>query len=242
MMIKRLFLQTILLFVSLSPFNAMAFKLVPMVAQLTPNGSGKSQVFQITNNGQSRIAIQMKVTTRKQDLQGNEIRESSDDFLIYPEQISLAPNDSRNVRLTYKGKEDIKSEQAYRLIAKQLPVEFETSSQQSQLKFLFEYVASVYITPMDTSPKLEVTMQKMENQKIVLRIKNTGSSHQLLKDISANIRFKNEDISFSKEIQDAWDATNLLADSEREFIIPTKFKSSDSDQLKISISNRIQKP
>lgn len=221
------------------PSLSFAFKLVPMVTQFSPSGNGKSQVFKITNNGQNRIAIQLSMTTREISLDGAESRNPVNEFTIYPEQISLAPNDSRNIRVTYKGEADVKTEKSYRLIAKQLPVEFGQASQQNQLKFLFEYVASVYVTPTDSFPKLEVTKKEVSGNSIIVRIKNTGTAHQLLKDIAFSLKVKNENIEPSKEEQEAWDATNLLAGAEREYKIKTKSNFGSQAPVSFEISNKV---
>lgn len=219
---------------------AYGFRLDPMVADFESTGPNQSKVFRIENNGQERIAIALKATSRSHDLKGEEKREKVDDFSIYPEQISLGPNDSRNIRVTYKGATDLKAEKAYRLIATQLPVDFKGDKKNTQLNFLFEYVASVYVHSGSVQPRLEIKQTEVTGtNKVRVVLENTGTAHRLLKGVSvhlANESGKNipvKEISFQN-----WPGENILPGSQREFELqtadPVKAKSTLKASLQIS--------
>ncbi len=215
-----------------------AFRLDPMVTEFSLTGPEQSKVFRIENNGHERIAVQLKMTTRNIDPQGQESRELVQDFSIYPEQISLGPNDSRNVRVTYKGPKELKAEKAYRLIAAQLPVDFKTATQKkNQLNFLFEYVASIYVRPEGTNPKLEI--QKVESKgdnKIHLVIENKGTAHRLLKGVTIVVSTEaGKNITLQQKPDQSWESENLLAGSTREFELQTTEKLATKAPLKASL-------
>jgi fimbrial chaperone protein len=231
---KFMLISSLLAFSSLS----WAFRLDPMVTEFSPSGPEQSKVFRIENNGQERIAVQLKMTTRKIDSRGQESREAVSDFSIYPEQMSLGPNDARNVRVTYQGAKEIEVEKAYRLIAAQLPVEFKSAAQKkSQLNFLFEYVASIYVRPEGTQAKLEIQkVEPLNENKIHLILENKGSAHRLLKGVTVAVTTEaGKNISLQPQSDQAWESENLLAGMTREFDLQTTDKIPAKATLKASL-------
>lgn len=224
-----------LLLVSLA---ASAFRLDPMVVEFTPEGSGSSRVFKVENNGQERIAVQFKVTTRAVDVKGRETRETSNEFSIYPEQISLGPNDSRNVRVTYQGPKTLSSEKAFRLIASQLPVDFKGDRKKAQINFLFQYVASVYVRPEGAHPRLEIASVHSEGgRRVKVLLANRGGAHRLLKGVRVRLL---DDGGKAVGVRDSsfadWSGENLLAGAEREFWLETAEPLATGAKLKAELA------
>jgi fimbrial chaperone protein len=219
---------------------AYGFRLDPMVADFETSGPNQSKVFRIENNGQERIAIALKATSRSHDIKGEEKRDKVDDFSIYPEQISLGPNDSRNIRVTYKGLADLKSEKAYRLIATQLPVDFKGDKKNAQLNFLFEYVASVYVHSGSVQPRLEIKQTEVTGaNKVRVIIENSGTAHRLLKGVSLHLTNESgKNIPVKETSFQNWSGENILAGSQREFDLqtmePVKTKTNLKTSLQIS--------
>lgn len=219
-------------------FSSHAFRLDPMVVEFSPKAPGNSKVFRIENNGQDRIAVQLKLTSRKVDQKGNETREPSNDFSVYPDQVSLGPNDSRNVRVTYTGTQELKEEKSYRLIATQLPVDFKGEKKESQLKFLFQFVASLYVHPEGSFAQIEVAEMSAVNAntlKIVLQ--NKGSAHRLLKDVRLAVQSESgQSISIKDSSYKDWPGENLLAGGRREFLIETVEAIPNKAKLKAQVT------
>lgn len=217
--------------------QAFGFRLEPMVADFSPKSEGTSKVFRVENNGQDRIAIQLKMTTRLVDSTGKETREPTQDFTIYPDQISLGPNDARNIRVTYKGPKDIKSERAYRLVASQLPVDFKAVPNQNQLNFLFQYVASVYFKPEGSYPKIEVSkIEIADSKKLKVSLTNTGTAHRLLKDVKVTIlNSEGKPIALQESSFKNWAGENLLAGASRDLEIETVDRVAKQAKLKAEV-------
>lgn len=206
-----------------APSLAMAFRLDPMVAELSPKGDGRSKVFRLENNGTDRVALKMRVTTRAADENGKESRGDTADFSVYPEQLSLAPNDARNVRVTYKGPAELKAEAAYRLIATQLPVDFKAGEKKTQVNFLFEYVASLYVKPAGVFPRLQVRATEWQDaRRVKLTLENTGTAHRLLQGVRPEaVLGEGKKAAFKNDFK-AWDGENMLPGETRVFLLETK--------------------
>ncbi|MBF0360883.1 MAG: molecular chaperone [Oligoflexia bacterium] len=196
-------------------FNLWAFKISPMVATLSPEGGkNSSTTFQVSNDKDEVISIEADVTTRSIDLHGKEERKKTEELKAYPMQFQLKPKEIKNIRVIWTGTKDIKSELPFRLIVRQLPVSSQKDDngnggggQAGQIKFLFEYVCSVYVRPQNSRPKLVVEKVKRELAKevykenlISLTIKNDGNEHIIVKNMDIYLS------SEAKEVKDAKDA------------------------------------
>jgi fimbrial chaperone protein len=219
-------------------FPSFAFRLEPMIAELFLVGDKSSQSFRIENNGKERVAIQIKMTGRLTTLEGEEKRDPTSDFTIYPEQVSLAPNDTKTIRITYKGPTNLQEEKAYRLIATQLPVDFnEAKGTKPQLNFLFQYIASVYVLPAGVAAKMEIHQAKVISpNQIEFQIANTGTAHRLMKGIEVHISTADNkpvalDEKFLKDIENE----NFLAKSRRRWLVNVKEKLDPQTKLKAEL-------
>ncbi|HPI40519.1 MAG TPA: fimbria/pilus periplasmic chaperone [Pseudobdellovibrionaceae bacterium] len=202
--------------------KALAFRFTPMVAEVSPQGEGTSQVFVVENNSKEKVALQFKATTRSYEVDGKETRSITTDFVIYPEQIALEPNDKRNVRVTYVGAPNIQIEKPYRLIATQLPVEFKKSQKISKLNFLLEYVAALYVNPTNTSPQIKVLSTKTSgDHTVLLEVENQGTQHQLLTDAKLSLILKTQTLDLNKKSFEEFRNENLLPKEKRILKVET---------------------
>ena len=106
-----------------------AFSFSPMTVSISPSGAAAVMTYKVTNESDQQTAVSIKVTTRVIDSSGKETNEPADKlFLVFPARVVLKANSSQNVKVQYRGPANISSEQAYRVIAEQLPVDFSKST------------------------------------------------------------------------------------------------------------------
>lgn len=163
--------------------SARAFRFVPISATLAPNGAGASATFTVENDGSERVALQAETLTREIDQFGVETRKPTKDLSVYPPQMSLQPGEKRNIRLTWAGDRDFQDERAYRLIVSQVPVDLkkeELSKPGGQIKFLLQYIASIYVAPAQAASKISVDGFELKSDKLKIVFKNSGSAHRVL--------------------------------------------------------------
>lgn len=218
------FLLTALLF----PLSSYAFRLSPMVIEFAPQGGKATQVLTLENPGSEKIPIQIEAFTRGVDAKNEEVRNKTEDFNIYPEQIVLLPNEKRNVRITYAGGDVGAEEKSYRIVASQLPVEFkETNSAPRDgagvsLNFLLQYVASAYVKPPGAKAKIVVdNVKKAEGKKVTLRFKNEGTAHKLIKPKTMKISSDGKVVAEVKDFKD-FEAINLLPKTSQTVTLDLK--------------------
>lgn len=242
-----LFIFSITMFTTYS-FKAWAFKISPMVATLSPEGGkNSSTTFQINNDKDEVISIEVEVTSRSIDISGKEERKSTNDLKAYPLQFQLKAKEIKNIRVVWTGKKDIKTEMPFRLIVRQLPIKTskdENNAQGGQIKFLFEYVASIYVRPSNVKPKLvveSVIQDKEKEDSVLLTIKNEGTEHIVLKNIEIMLSKMDDSnqIKIDEKQIEQYLNENILAGSSRAFSIKTPPELKDQ-QSKINAKIKIK--
>jgi fimbrial chaperone protein len=195
-----------------------------MTVSISPSGSAAVMTYKVSNESDQQTAVSIKVTTRVIDASGKETNEPADKlFLVFPARVVLKPNSSQNVKVQYRGPANISSEQAYRVIAEQLPVDFSKSTT-SGVSILLTYVAALYVTPKNAVPKLLVSKvvgsQKDGVQGIEVTVKNDGTKHALIANPAIKINNNGSELELSGEAVSALDGQNILALSERIVFVP----------------------
>lgn len=211
--------------------SAFAFRLEPMMANFSPEGEGATKIFRIENESKETIAVKIQAFTRQIDDKGKETQTPSKDFKIYPDQVSLSGSDSRAIRVMYIGPKGLEQESSYRIVASQLPVSFKEEGKRTGIKFLFQFIASVYVTSDKFYPKIEVeSVTRIDKDNLKLKVINKGQKHTLLKNVKIEMKdTTGKSIVLGEDLIKNWDGENILSGSRRTF----KLKSTaDYDLVK----------
>jgi fimbrial chaperone protein len=227
--------------VGLVPAFAQAFRLSPMVVYFSPQSNKTTQVLLLENQGTEKVPVQIEAMARSVDKAGEEVRTKTDDFVIYPEQLVLLPGEKRNVRLTFSGQLKGDQEQAYRIIASQLPVKFAeknavaTNPQNVNLNFLLQYVASAYVAPAGAKSQVKVKeARRVDAKKISLTIANEGTAHRVLNPKSLSI-YNGDKLQFQMNNVKELEHINLLPKTEKTVVIVVP-KEVSAQNLKAELS------
>jgi len=223
---------------SIPPAYAGAgFRLSPPRMTFSPNGSGATRSFRIESTGDQPVAVEIHMKKRVVDINGQETQPDAEaDFVVYPPQILLKPGETQTVRVTWLGDPNPSSELAYRIIAEQLPVNLPVIQQEQNgvkinLKALYVYVGSVFITPRQAAPKVVVSEAVCQatqgtHKKLALTLENQGTAHTYLTDFnlhlspSATEKNSNNSVHLKPAELPGINGENLLASSKRQFMLP----------------------
>lgn len=220
------------------PGMAEAFRLSPMVLNLSvaeknPNGS-----LLFENPSAEKIALQIEVFQRAH-IDGEEKRTLNDDLEVSPSQFVLLPGERKQVRVRWK-KGDIAGEQAYRLVTTEQPVQFGAHSANgsgARLRLLKQYVTSVYVAPPRAHSQIVIeTFEVTEQGRSRINLRNQGDRHALLTD--AVLILKNQDGSERQRVQglSLFENVNLLPGESRklEIDVPNLERGQWKAELKLS--------
>lgn len=224
-------MHKLLFFFLLLPSLSWAFRLDPMVVNIQVNGLQGSGTYTLENNTKEKVALQFEIRERVIDREGKETRPEAKGFLIYPEQMSLEPGEKRNVRVSWTGDTKLEKEMAYRFVASQLPIDFQGKEkaldQKVKLKFLLEYVASLYLNPPGTKPKMRVKSAKILKNNLELLLENTGTAHQLLEHLKVTMKANGKSTKLSEKTLQEARTENILPQTERLLKIPVAIKAQE---------------
>lgn len=205
-----------------------------MVVKFSPAGAGTNQVLTLDNPSGDKVAVQIEVFKRIHDGEGKETREKTPDFVVYPEQVALAPKEKRNVRITWSGNAAPSQELAYRIIATQLPIGFKEKNAKGEapkasLNIMLQYVASAYVVPGGVRADVKAGGFSVKGESGILKIANRGQAHQLL--TKAKLVLKDGGGKAVAELKEPkeLESLNLLAGEERtvEVAVPKNVKAGD---------------
>ena len=200
---------------------AYAFRLEPMVLSLPVTQPRAAGTYTVENNSDKKVAVEFKVRGRQIDREGKEERPEAKGFLVYPQQMALEPGEKRSVRVTWAGEKTPSAELAFRLVASQLPVKFEgEKSGNASIRFLLEYVASLYLVPNGVKAAPKVLEQRVKEKRMEILVANAGTAHHLLETMTIELSDGKKSAAPAKEVLAELRTGNLLAGEERWLRLP----------------------
>lgn len=225
---------------ALFPSAAHAFRLDPMVVSvpLTEKPMA-SATYTVENNTGAKIAVEFSVAKRVLDEKGKEERPPAEGFQIYPEQLSLESGQKRAVRVTWSADRLPGQELPFRFVASQLPVEFADGSEKRDravnIKFLVEYVASLYLTPAGVKPKMKVVRHQVSKDgKLEVLVANEGTKHLLLEHLELSAKAGGKTFKPSAEALAELRTENLLPGNTRWLRVALP-KGFPAEKLEVSV-------
>ena len=237
---KNLYLGVLALATFLNGPVAQAFQFTPIAQTMRPTGKGQTAEFRLINDGNDPIAVEVKVMKRVMTATGEDVlTDVTDEFSLFPAQAIITGNDAKLVRVQWLGGPDLTQENAYRIIAEQVPVNLEhkTKGTGAQIQVMLKYVGSLYVQPEGMKSNLVVTGAKASSDKtgkiLQLTVANKGTRHTIVKDpvlMVGTVELKAEDL---KNFVD----TNILVGTERTYNIPFPAKLSgnlSSDTMRLT--------
>jgi fimbrial chaperone protein len=221
------------LIILLSSIAHAGFDFAPIISTLAPSGQAATASFTVTNAEVTKLAVQVSIFAREPDLNGKEEYKESEvveeSFRIFPAQIVLEPKETRTVRVTYIGTPQVNSEQAYRIIAEELPVDLDDPNKVytkaiAKITISSRYIGSLYVTPKAAKPEIIIDAKKSEtaSNDLILDITNKGTAHQVYRKPIVRIVSKatGKEILLPEEDIKPLMSQNVLAGRSRRFSLP----------------------
>jgi fimbrial chaperone protein len=208
-----------------------AFDISPIIVSVSPSGPDATASLTVSNSGNQKAPLQISIVNRNPDINGVENYEDSKDtgelFQIMPSQLILNPNEKRTIRITYVGDPKIKTEQAFRVISEEFPINVTDADKVKKkavasIAIMSKYIGSLYVKPFGTAPDLSIQAEMTKDKKLELTFENKGTEHAILKDIKykAILKSNKKEFPFPFESVQAIGVQNVLSGKNRKFTIP----------------------
>lgn len=220
--------------ISLPASSAFAFKVSPFTAEISPSGSRARLDYIVENDTSQPTAVQISIVKREQNEDGSETLPQADaDFLVFPTQIILLPNEKRTVRVQWLGTVNPGKELAFRLVAEQLPVDLKPSGDhKNTLQVLVKYLTALYVVPPGIHSNLarDLVVERSEpgrdrhgRRTLDVYVANHGPAHVQMRDIQLTARSSDDGATVtlsSQRLTGSMLGENVLAGSVRRFSVP----------------------
>lgn len=210
--------------------SAQAFRFEPISQEFSPSGAGSNRLFRVENTTNERIAVRVAVYPRIMEPDGTEsLGEEAPQFTVFPRNVLLDPGNGRSVRVQWTGPASVETEQAYRIVAEQVPIALggDLPTQGGGIRLTYRYEGTVYVTPPGARPDVQVLSVSRETRGaerfLKVTLENAGTRHTILRGAELALTYDPEippRIELGPGDLRGLSGENMLAGLVREFMIP----------------------
>ncbi|MGS4880848.1 molecular chaperone [Photobacterium damselae] len=222
--ISKLLLSLTAIILSVISQHVYAFKVQPMVSELSPIGSDSQLVMRVDNVDKKPLTIEVIPLKLKIDSQGKEILTPADnEFLAVPVTAVIQPGRSQSVMVKYVGDPSIVQSKAYRISFRQVPIQL-SEQEKGQLGISVHINTLVNVAPKNSQSKLAVSDIQSQGQSWQMKLTNSGNKYARLSETTWKvIDTKGKQYNLNKQsVAKLSDSNIVLPKSNLIITIPKK--------------------
>lgn len=176
-----------------APSDTRAMDVSPMVAKITPSGSGSSYRLTVRNTATAPATVEIEVYRMQVDENGvRSLAPEDDDIGVFPVQSVIPPNREQVVQVRYLG-DSAPQGRMYLVRAAQLPIDMQAVTGEDEagadVKLAFTINTYVFVAPASAKAAVEVTSaSRAANGDILLTARNTGDGFAHLREARFTLR------------------------------------------------------
>ncbi|MGE0100542.1 MAG: molecular chaperone [Hydrogenophaga sp.] len=155
--------------------QAGSFAVAPVYIYMTPRE--RVVAVKLANSGETEVALQADLYTWSQSADGVDSLVPTEDLILAPSIIRLAPKSQQVVRLALLRPADLQRQLTYRLIVREVPEVFQQKDNTIQLPVALALSMPVYVTPPGAKRLLECEVQRPTAQTLGVQCANKGTAH-----------------------------------------------------------------
>lgn len=209
--------------------TALAFQFNPLTQTFAPKGSEATRSYEIVNDTDEPIAVDVSVVLSQISLTGDEsFTPAEDDFLVYPPQMILAPDEMQTVRVTWLGDPAPNQELTYRLIAEQLPIHLVDpeapipNQTNGEIKVTFRYIASMFIRPQGVASDVSlIAVEPMVvgsgETKLFVTLDNRGNANARLTNWQLDLVSQGQTVQLTSALAKEMSGRVIQPGQQRQF-------------------------
>lgn len=225
----------------ISAFNVpltYAYKVQPMVAEMTPFGKGSQLTMRVENNDSEPLTLEMVPLEVIINASGEiEYIPAEEDLLIIPVTVVLKPGRSQAVMVRYLGEPDISESQAFSIGFRQVSVAI-MGEGESKLTMAVNFNTLVNVVPANAKAILVAENINFKDQHWQVTINNSGNRFARLSNTKWSVSDGRKSLQLTKEQLSALvSGSFILPNSSRTFPIKP-IDTLSMDKLNIEIEMR----
>jgi fimbrial chaperone protein len=153
---------------------AGTFSVTPV--RIYMNTKDRAVAVTITNDGDEPVVLQAELFTWNQKADGADDLQLTDDLILSPPIIKLAPNAKQVVRLARAKPMQVDRQLTYRMVMRQVPEALQPKDN-IQVPIALALSMPVFITPPAARPKMACEGERVEGNLLRVRCANSGSAY-----------------------------------------------------------------
>jgi fimbrial chaperone protein len=154
-----------------APACAGVFSVTPVRIFMSPRD--RATAVTITNEGDDELVMQADVYRWAQKPSGEDDLALSEDLILSPTILKLAPHARQVVRLARVGPPPADAQMTYRLVVREVP-EARKSAKDVQLQVALAFSLPVFITPPNLKRELQCSARRQSADALAVTCDNTG--------------------------------------------------------------------
>lgn len=156
------------------PASAGLFSVTPVRMYMAPKD--RAIAVTITNEGDDELVMQADIFVWKQKPGGEDDLTLTEDMILSPPIIKLAPRSRQVVRLALLKPQPMVEQQTYRLIVREVP-EAKSAEKGVQLQIALAFSMPVFITPPGAKRQLVCSAERSAADTVRASCENTGNAY-----------------------------------------------------------------
>lgn len=165
-----------------APAWAGLFTVTPVRIFMTPRD--RAIAVTITNDGDEELVMQADVYSWSQRPGGEDVLALSEDLILSPPILKMAPKSRQVVRLALINRAVLDNRQAtYRLVVREVP-EVKQADKNIQMQVALAFSMPVFITPAGAKRQLECSAARSAPEAVKVSCENKGSAYAQVRDVN----------------------------------------------------------
>jgi len=157
-----------------TPVWAGLFSVTPVRIYMDPRD--RAIAVTITNEGDEELVMQADIFVWKQKVNGEDDLTLSEDLILSPPILKLAPKSRQVVRLARLRLTPTRDQLQYRMVVREVP-EAKAASDNVQLQIALAFSLPVFITPAGAKSRLDCIVERSAEDTIRAVCENTGNAY-----------------------------------------------------------------
>jgi fimbrial chaperone protein len=159
--------------VSAHSFAAGVFSVTPVRIFMTPRD--RATAITVTNEGDDELVMQADVYSWHQKPSGEDDLALSEDLILSPPILKLAPHSRQVVRLARVGAPSLDQQLTYRMIVREVPEARKEASKDVRLQVALAFSLPVFITPPGLKRQLDCQGRRAAPDTVTVTCNNSGA-------------------------------------------------------------------
>jgi fimbrial chaperone protein len=162
--------------------HAGSFTVTPVRIFLQP--TEKAVSLTVVNEGDKPLVLQTEIFQWAQNASGADQLTESEDLIVAPPIVRLAPNARQVIRLARLGAADPNRQLTYRVIVREVPELTQAPAGQIQLPVAIAFSLPIFVTPPTAKRRLDCELARGTGSALKLQCSNVGTAYAQLRTIT----------------------------------------------------------